>query len=141
MALRCCKKIRPLFYEEHTELRAQAAVYLEPPFVDFWACHSISRHTAAQARRHIIVKTAREETARNAVEVIEVAEASLDHGEQISRSLVRKHRASPALKVANCSVSDRRAFVWSSFRCAMRRDESRHALGRRPLAGTRTNNE
>ena len=29
------------------------------------------------------MKTAREEVARNAVEVIEVAEASLDHGEQM----------------------------------------------------------
>eukprot|EP00964_Phaeocystis_antarctica_P035517 scaffold20284_cov74-Phaeocystis_antarctica.AAC.1 len=37
-----------------------------------------------------------------------------------SRSLARKHCALPASKVANCSVSSRRAAVWSSSRCAMR---------------------
>ena len=31
-----------------------------------------------------------------------------------SRSLAKKHCASPASKVANCSVSSRRASVWSS---------------------------
>ena len=46
--------------------------------------HTLSRgFTAARARRHILVQTAREEVARNAVEVIEVAKASLDHGEQM----------------------------------------------------------
>ena len=38
------------------------------------------RLTQRQAQR-VVVKTAREEVARDAVEVIEVAEASLDHGE------------------------------------------------------------
>ena len=33
--------------------------------------------------RHLVVKTAREEAARDAVEVIKVAKASLDHGEQV----------------------------------------------------------
>eukprot|EP00964_Phaeocystis_antarctica_P066786 scaffold40422_cov72-Phaeocystis_antarctica.AAC.3 len=37
-----------------------------------------------------------------------------------SRSLARKHCALPASKVANCSVSSRRASVWSSSGCAMR---------------------
>ena len=35
------------------------------------------------ARRYILVETARKEIARDAVEVIEVAKASLDHGEQM----------------------------------------------------------
>eukprot|EP00964_Phaeocystis_antarctica_P026053 scaffold14653_cov66-Phaeocystis_antarctica.AAC.3 len=40
--------------------------------------------TAARAaRRHILVQTAREEVARDAVEVIKVSKASLDHGEEM----------------------------------------------------------
>ena len=45
-----------------------------------------SRVAAAQPQaqtqaQRVVVKTAHEEVARDAVEVIEVAEASLDHGE------------------------------------------------------------
>ena len=36
------------------------------------------------------------------------------------RSLARKHRDLPASKVANCTVSNRRASVWSSSEWAMR---------------------
>ena len=67
------------------------------------------------------MKTAREEVARDAVEGIEVAEASLDHGEQMLAIARQK-----ALRVAsieawrNCSVSSRRASVWSSSGWAMR---------------------
>ena len=38
---------------------------------------------ARAARRYILVETARKEIARDAVEIIEVAKASLDHGEQM----------------------------------------------------------
>eukprot|EP00964_Phaeocystis_antarctica_P008896 scaffold4822_cov60-Phaeocystis_antarctica.AAC.3 len=63
------------------------------------------------ARRQLVVKTAREEVARNAVEVIEVAEASLDHGEQMLAIALQK-----ALRLASIEGSPLCVIRWISTR-------------------------
>eukprot|EP00964_Phaeocystis_antarctica_P085167 scaffold53744_cov84-Phaeocystis_antarctica.AAC.3 len=71
-------------------------------------------HAAAHVQWRIIKKTAPKDVARGAVEVIEVAKASLDHGEQM---LAIARQKAPRL--------------------ASIEDGSRRALGRRPLAHAR----
>ena len=70
---------------------------------------------ARAARRYILVETARKEIARDAVEVIEVAKASLDHGEQMLAIARQKAPRLASIEgFANCSFNSRRASVWSS---------------------------
>ena len=54
------------------------------------------------ARRYILVETARKEIARDAVEVIEVAKASLDHGEQMLA--IARQKAPRLASIEGCKL-------------------------------------
>ena len=57
---------------------------------------------ARAARRYILVETARKEIARDAVQIIEVAKASLDHGEQMLA--IARQKAPRLASIEGCKL-------------------------------------
>ena len=66
-------------------------------------CRPSEEHAVARAaRRYVLVETAREEVARDTVEVIEVAKASLDDGEQMLT--IARQKATRLASIEGCKL-------------------------------------
>mmetsp|Transcript_7661 Transcript_7661/g.18147 ORF Transcript_7661/g.18147 Transcript_7661/m.18147 type:complete len:115 (-) Transcript_7661:611-955(-) len=79
---------------------ANATCFLVPPerSTSLFRCVDL----VFQCERRILVQAAREEVARDAVEVIEVAKASLDHGEQMLA--IARQKAPRLASIEGCEL-------------------------------------